>query len=393
MQRAGGMLAAIAGGRLQGVELACLASKAGWQTVILDRDPRAPARQLGDGFRQVDLLSASDLDNACVGVDILFPAIENKAVLEHLIQWGHARDLPVAFDLPAYAVSSSKRASNRLFGDLGISIPGPWPACGFPAVAKPSSASGSEGVLFLNGPDDVRTAFPGGLPSRGWVVQQYLEGPSFSLEVIGRPGDYVPLVCTELFMDAVYDCKAVATPCHLTAEQRRELDGLGLSLAEAVQLTGLMDVEVILHEGKFKVLEIDARFPSQTPLAVHAATGVNMMALLGELFLSGRTPPKPLPVAVRGVRFAHIRVTPRAIFIEGEHVMAQAGPLNRVAGFWGADEALTDYREGADEWVATLIVTGETREAAERRCNQVLAAMQKRLDIAAIVDLNPGDVP
>lgn len=383
------MLAAVAGGRLQGVELACLAQKAGWQTLLMDRDSQAPARWLCDGFRQLDLRSTAALDEACAGVDIVIPAVEDSAVLNNLVQWGRARGVPVAFDMQAYGLSSSKIASNRLFTDLGIAIPEPWPACGFPAVAKPSRASGSEGVAILNSPNDVRALFPQGIPDQGWVVQQYLDGPSYSLEVIGRPGSYVPLVCTELFMDAAYDCKAVATPCGLSAERLRELDALGVALAEAVQLNGLMDVEFILHAERFKVLEVDARFPSQTPLAVHAATGCNMLEMLVALFLNGQTPPRPSPAAIRGVRFQHIRVTPRAIFVEGEHIMAQAGPFDRVVGFYGADEAITNYREGVQEWAATLIVTGATREDADTRCGRVLLTLQNRFNIETIVDRNP----
>jgi pyrrolysine biosynthesis protein PylC len=84
-------------------------------------------------------------------------------------------------------------------------------------------------------------------------------------------------------------------------------------------------------------------------------------------------------------------VTPRAIFVEGEHIMDQAGPLERVTAFWGADEALTNYREGAEEWVATLIVTAETPGDAERRCNRILTAIQDRFAIPAIVDPSPGE--
>jgi len=385
------MLAAIAGGRLQGVELACLARKAGWQTLILDRDPYAPALGIGDRFVRLDLERMDDLDKACRGVDILIPALEDEVVLDKLVRWGRERGIPVAFDPAAYVVTSSKTASNRLFASLGIAFPDPWPACGFPVVAKPSNASGSEGVAVLRSPEDLQACFPQGVPGRDWVLQQYLEGPSYSLEVIGRPGSYVPLVCTELFMDAAYDCKAVAAPCGLSPERLRELDALGVALAEAIRLNGLMDVEVILHGGQFKVLEIDARFPSQTPLAVHAATGCNMLTMLGMLFLSGQSPPRPSPVAIRGVRFQHIRVTPRAIFVEGEHIMAQAGPLRRVAGFYGADEAITNYREGAREWAATLIVTGATREDADTRCGRVLRTIQDRCAIETIVDRNPEE--
>ncbi len=56
----------------------------------------------------------------------------------------------------------------------------------------------------------------------------------------------------------------------------------------------------------------------------------------------------------------------------GEHVMGGAGPLRLVPGFFGADEALTDYAPGRDEWAATLIVTApECAEARERAAGVV----------------------
>ncbi len=37
------MLTGIVGGRLQGVELACLARNAGWRTLLVDRKEEVPA--------------------------------------------------------------------------------------------------------------------------------------------------------------------------------------------------------------------------------------------------------------------------------------------------------------------------------------------------------------
>jgi pyrrolysine biosynthesis protein PylC len=260
-------------------------------------------------------------------------------------------------------------------------------------VAKPSCASGSDGVAILNDEREALELFPQGFPEKGWVFQQYLDGPSYSLEVIGKPGHYTPLQVTELFMDAVYDCKAVAAPSRLTRRQIDEIETLSVSIADAIRLTGLMDVEVILHDGCFKVLEIDARFPSQTPLAVHASTGCNMIEMLGELFLTGKTPPMRPAMPARGALLEHIRVTSRALSVEGEHIMAGSGPLDRVPGFFGADEAITSFREGAPEWVATLIVTGSTRDHAEARRNRVLDEIRRRFGLEEIVDRGPEHMP
>jgi len=383
------MLAAIIGGRLQGVELACLAHHAGWRTLLVDRKTHVPAKRLCDRFLQLDVSHTSFMDGALNAVDLIIPALENQTALDSLVGWAGERRIPIAFDPAAYAVSSSKIDSDRLFASLGIPAPAPWPQCGFPAVAKPSQASGSDRVIILNGKSDAEAFFPQGFPAHGWVFQQYLQGPSYSLELIGRPGNYAPLQVTQLFMDAVYDCKTVAAPCRLTAGQVREIETLSIEIAQAIRLTGLMDVEVILHAGRFKVLEIDARFPSQTPLCVYASTGRNMFELLADLFLTGKPHDWRPAAAVRGAILEHIRVTPRAIFVEGEHIMADAGPLERVPGFFGADEAITSYREGAPVWVATLIVTAATRQRAEQRRNRLLGRIQRHFNIEKIVDRGP----
>ncbi len=380
------MLAAIVGGRLQGAELACLARHAGWRTLLVDRKHHVPARRLCDRFLQVDVTQASALDHALNAVDIVVPALEDRAALDSLVGWCRDRHVPVAFDPAAYAVSSSKIDSNRLFASLGIPAPEPWPQCGFPVVAKPSRASGSRGVVVLNGQTDAEKRFPHGFPDDGWVFQQYLEGPSFSLELIGRPGNYLPIQVTQLFMDAAHDCKAVAAPCQLADRQIREIETLSVEIADAIRLTGLMDVEVILHQGRFKVLEVDARFPSQTPLCVYASTGCNLFDVLADLFLSGTLPPLVASEFARGAILEHIRVTNRAIFVEGEHIMAGAGPLERVPGFFGADEAITSYREGASVWVATLIVTAASRALAVEKRNRVILAIQRRFNLETVVD-------
>ena len=50
------MIVAIAGGNLQGVEAVYLAKKAGWYTIVLDKQPHPPASGLCDQFIQIDLV-------------------------------------------------------------------------------------------------------------------------------------------------------------------------------------------------------------------------------------------------------------------------------------------------------------------------------------------------
>jgi len=53
--------------------------------------------------------------------------------------------------------------------------------------------------------------------------------------------------------------------------------------------------------------------------------------------------------------------------------MAAAGPLRFIEGFFGADEALSDYEPARSDWRATLINAGRTREEARAKSCRALA--------------------
>jgi hypothetical protein len=59
-----------------------------------------------------------------------------------------------------------------------------------------------------------------------------------------------------------------------------------------------------------------------------------------------------------------------------------------VEGFFGVDEALTDYRPGAREWAATLIATGSSVDEAQALADEVVmeSARSERLDLAPEAD-------
>ena len=73
----------------------------------------------------------------------------------------------------------------------------------------------------------------------------------------------------------------------------QQFQDLGLRIAAKLTMTGIMDVEVINDQGILKVLEIDARLPSQTPTAVYKSTGTNMLELLYDLFAKGHVETVP----------------------------------------------------------------------------------------------------
>lgn len=365
------MRVVVVGGKLQGVEAAYLAGQAGWDVTLVDRNPQVPAAGLCDSFRQLDIVQEEAvLPEVFQGADLIIPALEDDDALSVLVRAALAHDFPLAFDLAAYHISSSKRKSDLLFEQHNIPAPRYWPNCSFPIVAKPSSLSGSSGVRVLSCAQEMEELLKEvGSAADDYVFQEFLEGDSYSLEVIGLEGNALPLLTTALEMDAVFDCKRVTAPVELDLSLERQFQVMAKKVAGLLNLTGVMDLEVILHNGVLKLLEIDARLPSQTPTAVYKAAGVNILELLYQVIVKNKLPQQVDLSAKRGVVYEHIMVTPQGLETLGEHIMADAGPLKMLTDFYGADEALTNFAPGRAAWVATLIITGaDSSEAWKKRC-------------------------
>jgi len=394
----------IVGGKLQGTEAAYLAGKAGYETVLVDRRRNTPASGLASEVHELDVLldeaRARDVLRSC---DAVLPACEEDDTLGWLARNVPALGVPLLFDPAAYSVSFSKQRSSELFDRLGVPRPAPWPACGFPLIVKPSSASGSEGVRLVDDEEQLERARTE-LENAGHeiVVEEYAPGPSLSLEVVAWGGTAVALQPTLLEFDRYYDCKRVLAPADevgagdgaLVDRLYSELDAIGRTLAAGLVLRGVMDVEVMVHGGVLKGLEIDARLPSQTPTAVYHSCGVNIVRLLAETTTAGKMPEVDL-TAKRAACYQHVRVAEGAVEVLGEHVMGGARPLRPARGFHGADEALVDLPEGgeAGEWVATLITTGDTTRAAREKAAAAVAsiAVAHGLAVAPEQTAMPGD--
>jgi len=70
------LLVGVVGGKLQGVEAAYLARKAGWEVRVVDRMPRVPASGLGDSFAQLNVTAEDNLDGALAMPALLFQPLK-----------------------------------------------------------------------------------------------------------------------------------------------------------------------------------------------------------------------------------------------------------------------------------------------------------------------------
>ncbi len=367
---------AIIGGKLQGTEAAYLAQKAGFYSILFDKNPDVPASGLCDEFVCSDICSGDPrVLEKLLKAHIILPAMENIDTIRYLEGLQSIHKAKVAFDFHAYAISSSKWQSNRLFDNLGIPAPVYYPESKPPYVAKPSSESGSAGVRVLNTVSEAEQFLSSLEAQEEWIVQEQLAGPSYSLEIIGRPGAYRTYQITEIHIDESYDCNRVTCPCPVTDRQRHFFEEMAYKIAEAIGLHGIMDLEVIDDKGVFKILEIDARIPSQTPTAVYYSTGINLLSELVNLFedkwdqgtgLKVYRPPMELFTS-----YEHYYMAKGHAESPGEHIMGEAGPLKLYEGYLGSDELITDYKFTDWEFRATLINSGRTLEELELKRNRI----------------------
>ena len=381
------MLVAVVGGNLQGVEAAYLAKKAGWEVTVIDRKAVVPAAGLGDRFSRVNITTEKDLEGALKGADLVIPALENDHALACMQRWSQKSETPFAFDALAYSISSSKLKSDHLFARIEVPAPLPWPDCDFPVLAKPSMGSGSQKVKVFNDSKNLQAHLNESIDE--WVLQEYVAGPSYSLEVVGLPGKYLPLQITDLQMDAAYDCKRVLAPTQLAPALISEFERISVTIAEAMGLKGLMDVEVVLHDQMLKVLEVDARLPSQTPTAVFWSTGINVLEMLADLFLTKGNLNRGDLNSPMGIVYEHIKVSTNGLEVSGEHIMSGTDTLHIQENFFGADEVITNYTPRREEWVATLIISEKTREVAWEKRNRVISDIRQHFNLDVYQDLNP----
>ncbi|NYE58503.1 3-methylornithine--L-lysine ligase PylC [Carboxydothermus ferrireducens] len=381
------MRVAVIGGKLQGVEVCYLAKKAGWEVILIDKNITVPAKGLSESFFSINVFDKKVAD-LLKNTDLIIPALESLEVLQELQKIAVEIDVPLLFDLDSYKITSSKIISNKLIRNLKIPQPDQWPNCKFPVIIKPSFSSGSKGVRKISNYLQLSNLNLKELVD-DWVIEEYLDGPSFSIEVAGFKENYRTLQITELQMDPSYDCKRVIAPANLQESLQKKLENIALTIAQKLRLKGIMDVEVILSGGQLKVLEIDARIPSQTPTVVFHASGVNMLKEVGEAFKWGKelTFQKNKDEAVI---YEHIRVDSEKIEVLGENIMTTGGPLTLMENFFGADEAITNYTAGQNQWIATVIFKAKTLTEVWEKHKYFIENLKRTFKIQKYIDNFPN---
>lgn len=387
----------LVGGKLQGFELAYLAKKAEMRTVLVDRNPEALIRNYTDEFHCFDIIEDADrLIELSGKVDALIPLNENSECIAFLESVKEKLFCPIFFDFDAYRVSRDKKKSKEYFASVGVPTPLDRPDEP-PYFVKPACESGSVGTSIIFDKEELQALDP------SMLIEEYVEGDVVSLEIVGDGVRFAVVKETLVHIDGTYDChKVTSLPYDPTFREIARI------LAEGLSLKGIMDVEAIQGKKGLKVIEIDARFPSQTPTVVYHSSGINLVELLFKAFegrekreKEGKRERKEKRVAeIENGGIREIEALPKDAFCIFEHLMLEKESLTLVPvgehmlsenseyGEYYSEEGLEIFLGRGKQAVFTLIAWASDRKEAEKVREKGLEILAE--DFGLNIDLDFG---
>jgi carbamoyl-phosphate synthase large subunit len=217
-----------------------------------------------------------------LGADVVIPTVDAElqplaAARQEFAQAGIALMLPPARALAlaldklalARACAGAVRVPRTECLDETVD-PGSWT---YPVIVKPRTGSGSRDISTVVSPDELKAALSMTEPGSRFLVQEYLPGEEYSIDVLsdtdGRVVAGVPRIRARVDSGVsvagrtMHDC---------------ELERFGATVAATVGLTYISNVQVRRdHAGDPALLEVNPRAPGSLSLTV--ASGVDMPRL------------------------------------------------------------------------------------------------------------------
>ena len=145
----------------------------------------------------------------------------------------------------------------------------------FPLIIKPRGGVSSIDVFKINSPDELRQALPKVYQP---VIQDYLDGPEFTIDVICDKNSKVL---------AVVPRERLEVKAGISTKGRTFTDSVlekeCARIATELKIIGACNIQCRLVKGVYKFFEVNPRFSGTTPLTI--AAGVNGPAILASAAL------------------------------------------------------------------------------------------------------------
>lgn len=297
----------------------------GLRPVMLARDPARYPYVADDGIHAVvvDTGSAVAVQDACRALDGPVAGVTSSS--EYFV--ATAAEAAAALGLPhpdpgAIRICRDKASQRERLLYAGLPVPGfaaartPDEAAaaavriGLPVVVKPVAGSGSIATRLCADAGEARAAAavvlegdPGLPPQRAAMVEEYLDGPEFSVETLGE--QIVGITAKHLgpephFVETGHDFPAELAPgtaAAIGSATVGALRGLGLGWGPA-------HVELRLTAAGPRIVEVNPRLAGgMIPRLIEEALGIDLIAHVVATVAGLDTVPRPARAGSASIRF------------------------------------------------------------------------------------------
>ncbi|OKY77540.1 MAG: (3R)-3-methyl-D-ornithine:L-lysine ligase pyrrolysine biosynthesis protein PylC [Candidatus Methanohalarchaeum thermophilum] len=268
----------VVGGGLQGLELCYLANKANIETTLIDKKEDPIAKGLADNFISMDVTDSVDrLRKKFEKHSYLVPATESLDALRCLDNEFDGKD--ILFDFKSFFLTSDKKRMYQMLSENTKVPPRATVDSDFPVIVKPVRGSGSKGIRKISSESEFKKFKSGKKDfSNNYLAQKYLKGRQYSTEAVVKNGRLYSYQTTLLEFQSDYGCCRIVCnpniPKEIINKQKKAIKDIYKSFSE---INYLFDVQTLFDGKELYLIEINARFPSQTPISVYWSTGINLL--------------------------------------------------------------------------------------------------------------------
>ncbi|MBC2904256.1 ATP-grasp domain-containing protein [Streptomyces cupreus] len=266
---------------------------------------------------------------------------------------------------------------------------------GYPFIVKPTDATASIGVHRLDGPADADRVWAEVRRLAGtrtdrvstllllqdFLMEEYLDGPEYSVESFSSAGRHVVIAVTEKFTDPAHFAElGHAVPARLGAAVEERVRGAVIAFLDRIGIKdGVCHTEIRIDAHGPRVIESHNRIAGDaiTDL-VHSVYGIDTVKLaLGAPFgLADELPDRP--EAHGGAAVRSVVGRPGDI-VESVDGVAEAEALDEVLAVRISAKPGETVRPLRDNWdrLGLVAATGEDTTAAIRRGAELIGTVVK----------------
>lgn len=164
-----------------------------------------------------------------------------------------------------------------------------------PVIIKDTTGLSSYGMTVAHTYGEVAGYLNSKRNNSNRLIEEFISGRQFGLEIYGLPGDYTVLPPFEFSVNqyGITSPKQSVKygPCELPAELREMM----LKLAEGLGLCGTAQVDLILDDdGKWHIIEVNPRLSGMT-YTYAAACGLSVFEMMYKAYVEKNALPQPAP--------------------------------------------------------------------------------------------------